>query len=318
MTSTDGVVAAAPAVNMPGVISRWAYASRLNPPSAAKLEAMYQAQMTRCDGLDGLVDGIISNPAACDFDPESVRCPANTDSASCLSDQEIEAVQALRTDLTLQNGKLVYPRFGIGNPGTGLGVFMPLGGPGTPTFASFLAASFLPFLVYNDATYNPANYDIEVDFRTVGDVLERTYDFSPNANRVAAYLRAGKKVIVWQGTEDTLVSHIDTSDWYEKVASKAGSRSENARLYTVPGVQHCGGGPGASRFDMIAALVEWVENGRAPHTLVASRSDAAGSLLFTRPLCEDSAYPRYDGKGDPNDASSFRCVASARHPKKDD
>jgi Tannase and feruloyl esterase len=69
---------------------------------------------------------------------------------------------------------------------------------------------------------------------------------------------------------------------------------------------------------MIAALVEWVENGSAPHILVASRSDAAGSLLFTRPLCEDPAYPRYDGKGDPNDASSFRCVPSARHPKKDD
>jgi acetyl esterase/lipase len=314
----DGVVAGAPLVNIAGVISRWAYASRLNPPSAAKLAAMDQAQTTRCDGLDGLVDGIISNPAACDFDPASLRCPANAPSDSCLSDQELQVVQTLRTDLTLENGRLVYPRFGIGNPATGLGVFMRLGGPGTPTLASSLAAGFLPYIVYNDPAYDPATYDIEVDLRTVVDVMEHTYDFSANTNPLARYLRSGKKVIVWQAMEDTLVSHIANIRAYEKMARKAGRHSKNARLYALPGVQHCGGGPGVNRFDMITALTGWVENGLAPHTLVGSRNDAVGNLLFTRPVCEFPKYPRYDGAGDPSDAGSFRCVTPSRHRKNDD
>jgi len=314
----DGVVAGAPPIDIAGVISRWAYASRLNPPSAAKLAALDQAQTSRCDGLDGLVDGIISNPAACHFDPASLRCPANAPGESCLSDQELQVVQTLRTDLTLENGRLVYPRFGIGNPATGLGVFMRLGGPGTPMLASSLAGGFLPYIVYNDPAYNAATYDVEVDFRTVVGVMEHTYDFSANTNPLARYLRAGKKVIVWQGLEDTLVSHFETIHAYQKMARKAGRHSDNARLYALPGVQHCGGGAGVNRFDMIAALAEWVENGRAPRTLVGARHDAVGNLLFTRPVCEYPGYPRYDGAGDPRDAANFRCVTPSRHRKNDD
>jgi hypothetical protein len=128
----DGVIAAAPSLEMPGVISRWAYAARLNPPSSAKLATLSQAQTVACDGVDGLVDGIISRPSACHFDPASLRCPADQDNASCLTDPEIDVVRTLRSDLTRKNGKPVDPRFGIGNPGTGLGVFMPVAGPGTP------------------------------------------------------------------------------------------------------------------------------------------------------------------------------------------
>jgi Tannase and feruloyl esterase len=314
----DGVIAGAPPFDMPGVISRWAYAARLTPPSAAKLAVMYQSQLTQCDGLDGLSDGIVSNPVACDFDAASLRCPANEDSESCLTDQEIQVVETLRADLTLESGRLVYPRFGIGNPATGIGVFMPVGGPGTPTIASFLAASFLPFIVYNDSTYNPATYDIELDLRTVVDVMEHTYDFSANMTALAQYLRSGRKIIVWHGAEDTLISHFDTINSYERMTSQAGRDSENARLYALPGVQHCGGGPGASQFNLIAALTDWVENGHAPHTLVASRTDAAGNLLFTRAVCEFPRYPRYDGEGDPNDASSFYCVKPTDHLKNDD
>lgn len=312
----DGVVAGAPTRNMPGLVSRWAHAAQLNPPSAAKLAAMYQSQMAHCDGLDGLVDGVISHPAACDFDPTSLRCADNEATESCLTDQEIQVVRALRTDLVLENGRVVYPRFGIGNPATGVGVFMPVAGAGTPTFASFLAASFLPFLVYNDPTYNSATYDTERDFRTVVEVMEHTYDFSANTTPLAEYLRSGRKIMVWQGAEDTLMAHIDTIRSYDTMASKAGRGSENARLYALPGVQHCGGGPGANRFDMITALVEWVENDLAPGTLVASRTDATGNVLFTRPLCEFPKYPRYDGAGDPNEASSFRCAAPSRQSAK--
>ena len=278
------MIAAAPALELPGVISRWADAARLNPPPAPKLATLSQAQTAACDGLDGLADGIVSHPSACRFDPASLRCPPNQDNASCLTDSEIQVVQTLRTDLTLKNGKPVYPRFGIGNPGTGLGVFMPLGGPATPTFASFLAGSFLPFIVYNDPAYDLATYDVQVDLKTVVNVMEHTNSFSPETNRLDQFLRNGKKIIIWHGAEDTLISHFDSARAHAAMVARAGQDSDNARLDVLPGVQHCGGGPGASRFDMVAALSDWVENGQAPNGLVASRTDAAGGVLFTRPI----------------------------------
>lgn len=304
----DGVVAGAPTRNMPGLLSGWALAGQQNAPSPAKLTSLYQAQVTRCDARDGLADGVIGNPARCHFDPATLRCPEGADSDSCLTDTEIKAVNTVRSDLTLASGRTVYSRLGIGNPAEGFGVFMPLGPPGSPTVASFLSAGFLPYIVYNDPAYDPAGYDVDRDLRTVVDVVEGRYDFSADTTPLAKYLRSGGKMMVWHGAEDTLMSHLDTIRAYERMADAAGRHAANARLYTPAGVQHCGGGPGTDAFEMLDALTDWVEKGRAPHTLSASKVDAAGQVLFTRPLCEHPQYARYTGQGDPTDAASFRCV----------
>ena len=124
-----------------------------------------------------------------------------------------QSVRVSAADLTLDNGRVVYPRFGIGNPATGFGVFMPVGGPGTPTFASFLAASFLPFVVYNDPTFNPARYDVNRDLRTVVDVMEHTYDFSADTTSLAQYLRSGRKGYRVAGDR----RHADVAHRYDSV-----------------------------------------------------------------------------------------------------
>jgi feruloyl esterase len=80
----------------------------------------------------------------------------------------------------------------------------------------------------------------------------------------------------------------------------------------LPGVQHCGGGNGASQIDFLSVLRDWVEKGRSPRNLVVTKNDPAGNVLFARPLCEYPKYPRYDGEGDPADAPSFRCVPPKR------
>jgi len=113
----DGVVAGAPTRNMSGMVSRWAQAGQLMAPSPAKLASLYQAQLAQCDGGDGLIDGVIGNAAACRFDVSTLRCPAGVDGDSCLTDVEIEVVENLRNDLTLANGRVVYSRYGLGNPG---------------------------------------------------------------------------------------------------------------------------------------------------------------------------------------------------------
>jgi hypothetical protein len=185
---------------------------------------------------------------------------------------------------------------------------MPLGGPGSPTVADFLNSTFLPYIVFSDPSYSTDTYDVDTDLRTVLNVIEGDFDFSVNTRPLAEYLRSGKKIIVWHGADDTLVSHLDTVRSYRRMVDAAGRHAENARLYTPPGVEHCGGGPGASAFDLLTALTRWVEKARAPHTPTASKLDADGNVVFTRPLCESSEYPHYVGHGNPNDVRSFRCV----------
>jgi len=310
----DGVIAGAPSRNVAGLISGWTRAGLLTPPSPAKLASMYRAQVTLCDADDGLVDGIIGNPDACRFEPASMRCQAGVDDASCLTDAEILAVNTIRSDLELANGRTVYSRLGLGNPSRGFGVFMPLGPPGSPTAGLFLGAGHLQYIVYGDPAYDPSTYDVNSDLRHVTNVIEGVYDFSADTMPLARYLRSGRKMIVWHGTEDTALSHLDTVRTFDRMIGRSGTAAANARLYTPPGVQHCGGGPGADSFDLIGALREWVEDGRAPRTLTASKLDRAGNVLFGRPLCEYPAYPRYVG-GDPNDVAAFRCVnARPDHP----
>jgi hypothetical protein len=306
----DGVIAGAPSRNVTGLISSWVRASLLPMPSAAKLASLYRAQLASCDGADGLMDGIISNPAVCNFDPSTLTCPPGVDDGSCLNNVELQSVMTIRKDLALANGRVLYPRYGIGNPATGFGVFMPLGPPGSPTLASF-GGAHLQFIVYGNPAYDPATYDVNADVKGVRTVLEGDYDFSADTRALAAYLKGGGKVIVWHGAEDTALSHHDTVRSYDAMIDAAGRGSENARLYTPPGVLHCGGGPGADRFDMIAALTDWVERRRAPRTIVASKTDSTGAIRFTRPLCEYPRYPRYVG-GNPNEASSFECVVRNR------
>ena len=308
----DGVIAGAPTRNMSGLISGWVRAGLLPAPAPAKLQAMYRAQVAECDGDDSLVDGVISNPEACRFDPASMRCAPGVNGASCLTDAEIEAVNTIRSDLELANGRTVYSRLGLGDPSKGFGVFMPLGPPGSPTVGAFLGGGHLRYIVYGDPAYDPARYDIDHDLRDVRTVIEGIYDFSANTVPLARYLRRGGKVIVWHGAEDTTLSHLDTARSYEQMIDRAGKGEQNARLYVPPGVQHCGGGPGADRFDLITAMRDWVEQGRAPRTVVALKGDNAGNVLFARPLCEYPEYPRYTGYGDPDSATSFRCVPPSR------
>jgi tannase/feruloyl esterase len=311
----DGVIAGSQTLNTAGIVSGWVRAALLTAPSAAKIASLYRAELAQCDASDGLADGIISNPRACRFDPATIRCAPGTDDDSCLTDSEIRVVNTIRSELELANGKLVYSRLGIGDPSRGFGVFQPLGPPGSPTVASF-GGAYLGYIVYSDPSYDPAKYDVNRDLHTVDHVLESVYGFTADTVALKKYLRSGKKIIVWHGTEDMAVSHIDAIRTYETMIEAAGKGADNARLYTPPGVQHCGGGPGADRFDLIGALTNWIENGSAPHTLVAAKVNSTGSVVFTRPLCEFPGYPQYVGYGDPTIASSFECVRSK--PKRAD
>ena len=282
----DGVISAAPTRNLAGLISGWMRnlpASILTP---AKISAINAAMVAACDGLDGLKDNIISNPDACRFDPATI--PG-------LTPAELAVVQTALSDTTLADGTVIYSRYGFG----------PL--TWAPAYGA-LGIGHVQWIVYRDPAYDPATWNLDGNYPDVVGVVEGAYDFSADTDALVRYLNLGKKLIVWHGTDDTLLSHYDTIRTVEEVTDTAGGYGRtNMQLYMAPGVGHCAGGAGADQFDMISAITDWVEKGKAPKSIVASKVDSSGNVLFTRPLCEYPRYPQYI-HGDPNDADSFTCV----------
>ena len=127
---------------------------------------------------------------------------------------------------------------------------------------------------------------------------------SPN---LRAFKSRGGKLLVWHGLADSGIAYASSIGYYEAVAKELGGRAttdEFFRLLLIPGVHHCGGGPGLVEFDALTALEDWVEKGRAPDQLIASRS-SSGVVERSRPVYPYPTQARYSGSGDPRNASSF-------------
>ena len=264
----------------------------------AKLTALYNAELAKCDALDGLADGIISNPRACHFDPSALACPAGVDTPSCLTSTEVTAVKTLQSDLLL-NGRVIGAPYGIGNYVSGLSA---VEGGGQALGQGFLA------MAYNNPAYPISLFNPENDFGFLSNQFGVVDDMTGPLQGIAAYVSQGGKLIVWSGGEDALVPVAGSVRFVEHLSHSVGDEArDNVRLYTLPGVNHCFGGPGADTIDLLTPISAWVEKGVPPKNLVASKLNAAGTVAFTRPLCSYPQWAKYAG-GAVNSASSFKCV----------
>ncbi|MFT4193282.1 tannase/feruloyl esterase family alpha/beta hydrolase [Ottowia sp.] len=286
----DAVIAGAPTRNLVGQIEQWTRATQLSMPSASQLDAVNAAAVAKCDALDGISDGVISNWAACQFDP-AVDVPASVG----LTAEQAASVRALMTDLKLADDSTIYSGYGVGS--------MAQWGP---RYAS-LGIGHMQYIVLNDESWDPATFSVDTYYSTISNVIDGKYNFNASTNGLAQFLKSGKKIIVWHGSDDALLSHKDTARTWEAVSQAAGSAASNSRLYIAAGVNHCGGGPGADTIDLLTPAIAWVEEGVDPGTPVASKRNASGAIQFTRPLCQYPAYPKYKGSGDANSASSYQC-----------
>jgi feruloyl esterase len=168
------------------------------------------------------------------------------------------------------------------------------------------------------------NFGMDTDapkiFATSGVYSESSWSFMtpPDETNLGALKRRGAKLMVYHGTSDPVFSSNDTTDWYQRVmAANGGDASSFARLFTVAGMNHCSGGPAADQFDMLTPMVAWVEQGKAPDSVIATARDASNAIPNsevpaqwgagrTRPLCPYPKVARYKG-GDVNSAASFSC-----------
>lgn len=345
----DGIVAGNPGFNLPKAAVQHAWDNQAFAAAAPVApdgrpivsQAFSNADMTllagkvveQCDALDGLVDGMIDNPPACKtaFDVTTLTCPGAKD-ATCLSAAQVTALQKVFGGPKNGAGQQLYsdwpydagvasfgwriwklgtsttsvPNSLIGTLGGGSLPYVFTTPPSTPDGTGTTVIDYL------------LGFDFDTDapkiFATTPVYSTSAMDFMtpPSPTNLATLRSRGGKMIVFHGNSDAVFSVNDTIAWYEGLrAANSGDAGGFARLFTVPGMGHCSGGPATDKFDTLTAIVNWVENGVAPASIKASaraaNPDAAAWPTRTRPLCPYPQRATYQGSGDVNAAENFAC-----------
>lgn len=275
---------------------------------ASKIPLLAAAVNNACDALDGIKDGILNDPRKCRFDPETLRCKGG-DEPGCLTGAQVQAVQKIYRG----PGEAIYPGLLPGGEAGPGGWSQWMSGPraGAGGHAN-LGLPFFKYIVFEDPDWDyhsfafevPAGFDNDVEF--LDDKLASI--FNATNPDLSAFRANGGKLIQYHGWSDPDITPLNSINYYESVAQATPGASDFYRLFLVPGMQHCQGGPGPSKFDMIGALDQWVEHSTAPDRVVASHATASGAVDRTRPLC---AYPKeaqWTGSGSTDDAQNFVCA----------
>jgi feruloyl esterase len=266
------------------------------PP--AKLSVIHQAVLRKCDTLDGVKDGLLENPARCSFDPKEIECKSG-DGPNCLTAAQVEAARKIYEGPT--------------NPTTHEKIWSPLF-RGSELDWSFFSDSASPIGIATSAMrvirgdpawdYRKVDFDRDVALADRSD-LARVNASNPD---ISEYVRRGGKLILSGGWNNALVPAGAVLDYYNRVKATIGNENtrQAVRLYMVPGMIECNGGPGTDTFDMLSVMRRWIESGQAPNEVIASRVEH-GTVVRTRPLCPYPQVATYRGKGSTDDARNFLC-----------
>lgn len=300
----DGVIARAPAnAYTPQFLWYQVVDKQLAQPGAAlsqaKVNAISAAVLAKCDALDGIADNMISRPQACSFDPAELACTgAETD--SCLTSAQIQSARTFYAPTNVANGRYTWPGFLPGGESIGW----------TNPFRGVLASEYWKYMVTKDpaADYlqlDPAQYTGRIDQLVA--MIDAVY------TDLSRFKALGGKLMLWHGLNDWFITANNSTAYYQSVVQTSGGQAaadEFVEYYTSPSVQHCGGGTGADKFDLITPMFDWVEKGIKPSTerIVATQSSVpTGTPPFARPLCKFPQYPKYVS-GDPSSVESFVCT----------
>ena len=296
----------------------------------AAFNLVRESVLAACDALDGLADGMVADVARCttrrvlpQLDQRQCKRGAST---GCLATARVDALLRVMGGPRDSRGKPLYAEWpwDAGLAGMGWRIWK-IGAPGAqpPALNVVLGSASLASVFTTPPTPLPADpqsllqYQLGFDFdRDAPAIYARGGDFrhsawddisarSPDLDGLRAH---GGKLLVWHGVADPVFSVRDTIGWWDEVHARyRGAEGGFVRLFPVPGLNHCGGGPATGEFDVLAALVRWVEQGEAPAQLQAQAGQGTPWPGRTRPLCAWPASARYTGKGDPELAGSFEC-----------
>jgi hypothetical protein len=324
----DGILAGAPANYWTRLVASGAANFKvLRDPgsyiSAMKLPAISAATLAACDAQDGVKDGIINDPTRCHFDPSVLLCK-NGDSLDCLTAPQVTFLKTIYAGASNSHGEKLFPGRTPGGelgPG-GWGSWILGGAPGSGLGSGFYE-NYFRYMVYDDPAWNPLSADFDATLHTAEEKTSRALNATDaDLHRFQAH---GGKLIMYHGWNDPAIPAQNTINYYNSVREKMGPAEAErfVRVYMVPGMQHCIGGPGATWIGQLGtrtaddgvfgALERWVENGAAPAEVVATKytgDNPRQPVQMTRPLCPYPQVAKYKGTGDTNDAHSFACGAS--------
>ena len=334
-----GIIAGAPANYWTHLLTKAladSQATTLDPASyipASKLPALARAVNAACDAQDGVTDGVLNDPRQCKFDPAALLCKAE-DTNECLTAPQITTLKKLYEGPRDAKGTLIFPGYlpGAEEGDGGWGLWITGQAPGKSLLFAF-GTGYFSNIVYEKADWDykstKVNDGLKAADAKTAKILNAT---NPD---LSAFKARGGKLILYHGWNDAAISALNTINYYNSVVSRMGQAETDAfsRLYMVPGLQHCGGGPGANSFgqsgrghglgtgapdpqqNIELALVEWVEKGIAPSEIVATKfvdDDPTKGVKFTRPLCPYPQVAKFKGTGDPNDAANFVCAVESK------
>jgi feruloyl esterase len=269
------------------------------PPS--KYALINKAALDACDKLDGVQDGIIDDPRRCHFDPQVLEC-TGPDAPTCLTTAQVEAARKIYAGpKNPRTGKQVFPGL---EPGSELGWNAEAGGPQPMS----IPLTYFKYVLFKnpDWQWQTLNFDQDVALadRLDGDILNA---INPNLKAFKAH---GGKLLMYHGWNDNLITPIESVNYYDSVVKTMGGAAKTqdfARLFMIPGMGHCQGGPGPDVFDKVGILEQWVEQSAAPDKISASHL-THGVVDMTRPLCPYPEVARWKGSDSTNDAANFACV----------
>lgn len=347
----DGIAAGAPALNFTVQNSfHHGWLARVNTGadgyailSAIDIQPLHTAVLAACDGQDGLVDGQITDPRTCHFDPVVLACKGDYRPGECLTAPQIATVRGIYDGARSPSGKKL--EVGPLQPGSEqewIGVFVPREKTGRIGSESMALDTVNNLLFTPNRSYTIASFPFTEDTLAREEPTRALYNAdNPDLGVFAGH---GGKLILYHGWSDPHISPLNTIDYYERVGRKMGSTTRDGfvRMFLLPGMGHCGGGDGPSAFPLLAGLMAWVERGTAPAVFVAHRiapkpmgpppgpadgHDAPPPEMIAemrahaaelahlgprnRPVFPYPAIAQYAGSGPVDDAASFRAVTPA-------
>ena len=336
----DGILAGCPALDFNNLISWRASFYPITGPIGSPdfisnekwINLIHNEILAQCDGLDGVMDGIIQDPNLCKFRPEAIMCPdGRNSSASCLSPAQVEIVRKIFSPLYSIDGNIIYPAM---QPGSEIMAVQKLYA-GAPFSYS---EDWFKYVVLNGPSWNASTFNITD--AALAEALNpdniRTWPttqlepFFRTSDKTASH-PLGRKLITYHGGQDNQITSFDTERFYNHLQKcmQASSAELDSyfRFFRIPGMFHCSTGPGAwvvgqggsssakglpfdPKLNILAALVEWVENGLAPETIGGTKfvdDNVRNGVQYTRRHCK---YPRrstYMG-GNATLESSWQCL----------
>jgi feruloyl esterase len=325
----DGIIAGAPANYFTHHLAGFVWnAQALQGDgyiSMNKMKAIEAAALASCDADDGVKDGVIDDPTKCRFDPAVLTCKAEVND-NCLTPAQVAALKKIYEGPRDAKGRPVFPGYEPGGE-TGLGGWAAwitgFSANGKSVQLAF-ANGFFGDMLAQDAAWDFRKMNFDGDMKAADD--KGAHIFNATDPNLKSFKERGGKLLLYHGWSDAAIPPVNTIHYYQSVVAKMGRAQavEFVELFMVPGMQHCGGGPGPNNFgalspaaaevdhSMVKSLEQWVEQGTAPAKIIATKykadGNAASGVVRTRPLCPYPSAAKYSGSGSTDEAASFSCV----------